>query len=91
MEVHRHWPADERAPDQTTLWRWLERAVERGQVLRDGSGRSHEPFRYWLPGQEEKWRQNPFYIPENPELKRARQAAEEIRRRLLEGLQGMDG
>jgi hypothetical protein len=86
LEIHQHWPAEEKAPDKGTLWRWLERAVERGQVLRDGSGRNHEPFCYWLPGQEEKWRQSPFYMPEIPELKQAQRLAEEMRRRLLEGL-----
>ncbi len=54
-------------------------------MLRDGAGRKSAPFRYWLPGQEEKWRQSPFYIPENPEVQRIQQLAAEMRRRLLEG------
>jgi hypothetical protein len=45
------------APDGGTLCRWLLRAVEAGQVCRDGSGRRNDPFRYWLPAQEEQWRQ----------------------------------
>jgi hypothetical protein len=50
------------APDSGTLSRWLVQAVESGQVKRDGTGRRNDPFRYWLPTQEEKWRkENPFW------------------------------
>ena len=60
------WPDDFDKPDKSTLWVWLERAVECGLVLRDGSGRKNTPFRYWLPGQEEKWQDDPFHLPELP-------------------------
>ncbi len=63
-EVLRQWPQDFRAPDETTLWRWLDRAVNDGRVRRDGSGRKNAPFRYWLPGQEEKWASDPFRLPD---------------------------
>jgi hypothetical protein len=49
------------APDAGTLCRWLQRAVEAGVVSRDGTGRRNDPFRYCLPAQEERWRQDPWY------------------------------
>ena len=55
------WPEDFEQPNPGTLWRWLQRAVDLGLVHRDGTGRRNAPFRYWLPGQEEKWMQNPLY------------------------------
>jgi hypothetical protein len=30
--------------------------VAQGLILREGSGHKRDPFRYWLPGQEEKWK-----------------------------------
>ena len=35
-------------------------------VLRSGTGRKSSPYRYWLPGMEEKWQDDPFYLPELP-------------------------
>jgi hypothetical protein len=62
QEVLEEWPPDHPRPDPATVWEWLERAVELGQVLRDGRGRKNDPYRYWLPGQEgkEHWRQSYF-------------------------------
>jgi hypothetical protein len=42
------WPADFRRPDPATVWRWLDRAVADGRVVREGTGRAHDPFRYGL-------------------------------------------
>ena len=39
-----------------------------GRVLQDGAGRKSDPYRYWLPGMEEKWRANPSYLDELPSL-----------------------
>jgi hypothetical protein len=58
-EVARRWPADAEAPGAVTLWRWLERPVAQGLVLREGSGRKSAPYRYWLPGQEKRWSRPP--------------------------------
>src|SRR5262249_31422198 len=58
-EVLAGWPPDHPRPGDATLWRWLERAVARGDVQRQGAGRRHDPFRYWLPGQEEVWARDP--------------------------------
>jgi hypothetical protein len=55
------WPPDFPAPPDRTLWRWLARAVTLGLVLQEGTGRRNDPFRYWLPDQEAKWRSNPMY------------------------------
>jgi hypothetical protein len=59
-QIVRRWPLDSEAPTGVTLWRWLERAVGQGLLLREGTGRKNDPFRYWLPGQEEKWKTPPW-------------------------------
>jgi hypothetical protein len=56
-EIAKSWPPDLVRPTRMTLWRWLDRAVNQGLLLRDGSGWKTKPFRYWLPGQEAKWPQ----------------------------------
>jgi hypothetical protein len=37
----------------------LTRAVAAGLVCQEGTGRRADPLRYWLPGQEKKWRAIP--------------------------------
>jgi hypothetical protein len=59
-QVARAWPRDAEPPAPATLWRWLERAVGQGLVLREGNGRRNDPFRYWLAANEEKWRHPPW-------------------------------
>jgi hypothetical protein len=59
MEILRAWPEGETAPSRATLWRWLERAVAEGLVLREGVGPTSDPFRYWLAEQEAKWAADP--------------------------------
>jgi hypothetical protein len=44
-----HWPADLPTPHPTMLWKALTRALKRGQLLQEGSGRKSDPFRYYLP------------------------------------------
>ena len=46
-----------------TLWRWLDRAVTRGLRHREGTGAKSDPYRDWLPGQEEKWKE-PAWVKE---------------------------
>jgi hypothetical protein len=53
QEILDNWSADYHKPDSTTLWRWLSRAVAGGIVRQEGTGRSRDPFRYWLPQHEE--------------------------------------
>jgi hypothetical protein len=52
-EILERWPDHYDRPDATTLWRWLTRAVAQGVVRQQGTGRSRDPFRYWLPAREE--------------------------------------
>jgi hypothetical protein len=59
------WPA-EPVPRLRTLQRLLNRAVAEGHVCRDGTGRRHDPFRYWLLGQEERWARDPLAFVELP-------------------------
>ena len=42
-----------------TLWRILSTAVGRGELLHDGAGICSDPFRYWLPSLEERWKNDP--------------------------------
>jgi hypothetical protein len=56
--ILRRWPADAVAPAKVTLWKWLDRAVGEGRVLRDGRGTRKDPYVYALPGMVEKWQQD---------------------------------
>ena len=44
-----------------TLAKWLNRALERALIAREGTGRKSDPFRFWLPEREEVWKQHPLY------------------------------
>jgi hypothetical protein len=55
------WPADFPCPSENTLTRWLDRGRSLGLVLQEGTGRKNDPFRYWLPEQEAKWKADPLY------------------------------
>jgi hypothetical protein len=35
--------------------------VTRELLLREGEGTKASPFRYWLPGQEERWKDDPLH------------------------------
>lgn len=48
-QIRADWPDDHPRPDDSSLWRWLERAIAEGLACRDGHGRKRSPFRYWLP------------------------------------------
>jgi hypothetical protein len=67
-DILNEWPADQPKPDDGTLWRWLDQALAAGTVRREGTGRKNDPYRYWLPGQEELWALDPFRLAELPEL-----------------------
>ncbi len=47
-------------PADTTLKLWLNRAVEAGAILREGTGHKGDPFRYWLSATEARWREKIF-------------------------------
>jgi hypothetical protein len=63
-QLLQHWPQDFPAPDDTTLWRWLDQALRDGRVLRDGTGRKNEPYRFCLPAKAEAWCADPIH-PDN--------------------------
>jgi AAA domain len=60
-DIQAEWPTDYAKPNIVTLWRWLSRAVELGQIAREGTGRRTDPFRYWLPAREDVWKQDFIY------------------------------
>jgi hypothetical protein len=60
-EILEQWPFDWHKPEETTLWRWLERGRTQGKILQDGAGTRTDPYRYWLPGKEEEWKLDPLY------------------------------
>jgi hypothetical protein len=66
-EILTAWPAEER-PDAGTVYRWLRRAVQEGRLRQDGLGKRKDPFRYWLPENEERWRKDPLAWLRMPEL-----------------------
>ena len=43
------WPATERRPHGVTVWKWLDAAAAVGRVVRRGTGRRNNPYRYRLP------------------------------------------
>jgi hypothetical protein len=45
------------APAKLTLWKWLQRLLQEGQVLCDGAGTRKDPYCYRLPGMEMKWQE----------------------------------
>jgi len=53
--ILRAWPDSAAAPAKLTLWKWLSRALEEGQVLQGGEGTRKVPYHYCLPGMFEKW------------------------------------
>jgi hypothetical protein len=52
QEILDNWLADYDKPEPLTLWRWLSRAVAQGVLRQEGTGRAHDPFRYWLPSRD---------------------------------------
>jgi hypothetical protein len=61
QDILLEWPPDFDRLEATTVRRLLEKAVEQGQVLREGTGRKSDPFRYWLPEREAVWKQDPLW------------------------------
>jgi archaellum biogenesis ATPase FlaH len=51
------WPEDFDQPDPVTLARWLNRAVAKEWVQREGTGRKTDPFRFWLLEKIAEWRE----------------------------------
>jgi hypothetical protein len=60
-DILAEWPADHAKPNAVTLWRWLSRGVELGQIACKGADHRTDPHRYWLPQREEVWKQDFLY------------------------------
>ena len=61
IEILDEWPADFDKPSPTALRGYLDHAVKHSLLACEGSGRKSDPFVYWFPKNEEKWKQDPFY------------------------------
>jgi hypothetical protein len=84
QQIFKAWPQDFPRPKPSSLWLWLDRAVKDGLVLRDGLGRSKHPFRYWLPGAEDRWIDRGLYLPDIEPLDPLPDDAEETAKQLAE-------
>jgi hypothetical protein len=62
------WPPDQEPPHRSTLYRWLEGAVQTGLLHRDGPGSRDNPFRYWLASRMQLWLKDPDAVFRMPEL-----------------------
>lgn len=83
-QILESWPEDFPRPKPSSLWFWLDRAVKDGLVLRDGLGRRNHPFRYWLPGAEDRWLDRGIYLPDIEPLDPLPEDAEETAKQLAE-------
>ena len=65
-----NWLPDFPVPSLTTLWHWLDPAVQLGLVCCDGTGRRRNLFRYWLSHCEAQWRARPAlrHVRKEPKL-----------------------
>jgi hypothetical protein len=61
QDILDEWPPDFATPSANALWRWLDRGVQAGQILCEGSGRKADPFRYWLAATEARWKEHFLY------------------------------
>lgn len=82
--ILKEWPDDFPKPHPSLLWRWLERGVNEGLILRDGLGRKRQPFRYWLPGAEERWMAMGVYLEDLPDIDPPPADAKETAKKLME-------
>jgi hypothetical protein len=77
-QIREQWPEDFPRPGDVTLWQWLTRAVTNGRVAQEGSGRRADPYRYWLPGAEKSWLQNPLERLRREHLEVVKKAQDQI-------------
>jgi hypothetical protein len=57
QDILDEWPPDFPKPAPATLWKRLTHAVQTNLILTEGTGRKADPFRYWLPTSEPRWRE----------------------------------
>jgi hypothetical protein len=55
-EVRECWPADADRPSETTLYDWLNHAVAKSLLRREGKGTRMSPWRYRLPNADDAYR-----------------------------------
>jgi hypothetical protein len=104
LDILDEWPPDFDKPSVVTLQSWLNRALDRSLILREGSGRRADPYRYWFASREDWWREHkPFYeifeqqkkdlhIPfESLRERRRLEREDERTNRQLEGSEPEDG
>ena len=48
-------------PSIRTLWNWLNTACAENLVARSGTGRTNDPYRYWLPSKMSAWLADPLW------------------------------
>jgi hypothetical protein len=60
-EIHARWVGECAPPSARTLWTWLNTACARNLVGRRGTGRTNEPFEYWLPNKMAEWMADPIW------------------------------
>jgi hypothetical protein len=58
-QIREQWPAGDPKPSVAYLSKLLVKAVESGEVKRQGQGTRTDAYRYWLPSLEEKWQKDP--------------------------------
>jgi hypothetical protein len=61
VEIIQQWPDSFPKPSPTTHWRWLNTALQRGLVQREGTGHRGDPFRYFLTEKLVAWKDDPMY------------------------------
>src|SRR4051812_12960640 len=59
-QVLEQWPPDQPKADPVSVWRLLEGAVASGDLKREGTGLKNDPYHYWPPALEERWRTDPM-------------------------------
>ncbi len=62
QQLLQSWPEGLRPPHPVMLWRALDSGVKRGALEQEGTGRKHDPFRYFIPGLDAHW------MPDPPEM-----------------------
>jgi hypothetical protein len=68
QDILDNWPPDYVTPSKVTSWRWLDRAVDEGLIQREGAGRCHSPYRYYLSEKIEQWLDDPLVFLDDPEM-----------------------
>lgn len=60
-EVRKDWPPELQRPTANLLWKWLARAQQHGKIVREGTGRRNDPYRYFMPEKMKQWMADPIF------------------------------